>query len=648
MRFLSLDRPIAARQIWTLLFAAGAVFVIAAAIAFGVLLARSPQSAAIRVRWTPSATALDRAALERRFQLTDAEFDGGTTWKYRLADISTANIRGLVEHPSVEDTANLNRVRYRPELRQDPVRRSALYAAAAGATATLGAAVIGACLLIVARRRVERAAAEARPAAPRGAAAAAAPRAPVPHRPLRESGWWTVAVFAIALAFLVPLALAMWKTPYPISEAIALLEDAEIAEYQVFDPTVRSWYRPLYHLTWRILWDGPASAGTALPLFTLIEIGAAVGLVLIFIRYLRPRTLLDAAAAAFAVAVLVGSPGYRDNLEIPLLMTLVGMPLALGVWMLLEQPHRLWRAAAIVLLTFVAIGFKEQGLVIVPVVVGAWWMGAPGARRSTTAITVVLTLAYLAVRLSTRGTWNAFEQDVGIGFSTLGADEASARFGAMPWIIYAYNAASTAANVLFSEPTAGQFRFVFGLTHGRLEPWEWNHVLSSAAVTGLIGWWGIGTLRRNAGQPWSAESRLFVATVLAVLASGALGFNYARDRLGGMAVPFYALTAYFAVRAAAERAAAARPGRLAAAVLALVLLGAGWQLRAIGTLEQARVRSAQNHREWIVDLDSRRARFARRAVYMRTLEALAPQGTGPALARPTPYPEWFRRLLGVE
>ena len=40
--------------------------------------------------------------------------------------------------------------------------------------------------------------------------------------------------------------------------------------------------------------------------------------------------------------------------------------------------------------------------------------------------------------------------------------------------------------------------------------------------------------------------------LVALAACGALSFDYSRDRLGGMAVPFYALAAYFALRDLAQ------------------------------------------------------------------------------------------------
>src|SRR4029453_19014055 len=155
-----------------------------------------------------------------------------------------------------------------------------------------------------------------------------------------------------------------------------------------------------------------------------------------------------------------------------------------------------------------------------------------------------MTAVYLAIRLSTSASWPAFVQDVGYGFTLLSPDQATTRFGNFPVGVYAYNVVVTTTNILFSEPTAGVFTIVRDLRNGEVAAWEINHVISSAFLTALIVWWGVGALRANlktqipdpkskegGTTPWSVESRVFVATVIAVAASAALGFNYTRDRL---------------------------------------------------------------------------------------------------------------------
>lgn len=466
--------------------------------------------------------------------------------------------------------------------------------------------------------------------------------------PERREYFWLAATVLVSLPVLLDLWWAMWRTPYPIGETVALLEDDlnVSSPSAFFDPRIRSWYRPLFHSTWWALWRATGSLDGMLFWFRIVELSAVVALVTLFLWYIRPRTFLEGAAATFALAVLLGMPGLRTNLELPMLMTLVGMPLALLVWILVERSARWWHPLLIVSLTLIAIGFKEQGLVIAPVVVAAWWTDAPGATRTTAAMVVASVSAYLGMRLATSGNWAAFEQDIGFGFGKFSAADASARFGAFPYWMYAYNTASTVLNVLFSEPTDGQFRILWDVIHRQADAWEINHLISSAALTGLIGWWGFHALKRNAGRPWTVESRAFVAAVMALAASGPLGFNYTRDRLGGMAVVFYAIAAYFAVRAAAERALHAPRGQMVAILAGLLLLAGAWQLRAIGTVEDVRLSAAKNRREWMVDLHERRVDFAHNSTYLRILEAMAPQGLDPGAAQPTPYPRWLRRWLG--
>jgi hypothetical protein len=255
-------------------------------------------------------------------------------------------------------------------------------------------------------------------------------------------------------------------------------------------------------------------------------------------------------------------------------------------------------------------------------------MGAPGVSRATAATVAMLAAGYLLFRLSARGLWPVFAQDIGFGYGMMSPSEATARFGAFPLSIYVYNGASTMANVLFSQPTAGMFTMVEHAVQGETALWEINQLLSSIALTALITWWGIGSLRRHADGRWSLESRVFAAVAVTLVASGVLSFNYSRDRLGGIAAVFYAIAAFFAVRAAAERAIRAR---LVAGGVALLLVGGAWEMRAIGTIEYARRIAAKNQRECITDLDHRRTEFADRPVYLRTMEAMVDQGVPHAL-----------------
>ncbi len=583
----------------------------------------------VKVRWTAQTAAADRERLETQFHLTNAAFDDGTTWRYELTDISTGNIRALVTAVEVEDTANLNRTTYTLDGALDPNRARFVDAIQAGGTAAL-VVLLGwlAGWMIVAGRRhqIEDATVDALLA---GTA-----------RDRRIE----LATALLTLPLVAAIGIALWYTPFPISETVGILEDVQIFAHSFFDPTVRSWYRPLYFSTWRLLWDGSGSLPTALALFRGLEVASVVALIVLFLRCLRPRTWLDAGAACVAVAVLTGTPAFRDNLELPLLMTLVAMPLALVLWRITEVPSRWWHAPAIITIVVVAIGFKEQGLVLVPLVVMAWLAGAPGVTKWTALATTAITLGYLGMRFTVRGTWQPFEQAVGLGFHVLSAGEANARFGAAPLPIYVYNAASTLGNLLLSEPTSGEFRFIRDVLRGEAAPWQFIQVFSSVALTALLAWWSWQALRHRR-RTWPVEARLAVALGTTLAASAPLGFNYARDRLGGMALVFLAFAAYHAVRRAAAIAAlSSRVQGIMLASLLCVLAGA-WQIRAVGTVEFMRYASERAQREWITAPYVERL-APKSATYANLVERLRAQGTDPSVAVRHAYPRWFTDLLG--
>jgi hypothetical protein len=456
---------------------------------------------------------------------------------------------------------------------------------------------------------------------------------------------WTAIVLALAAPFTVILCLTLWRTPFPVTEAVAIFENVTNRAANVWIADT-PYYRPLFYVTVSTIWHGAGSLEQALDTIKLVQIVPVIILIAVFIRHLRPRTFPDAAAASIALAVLIGSPGFRDNLELPLSYTTIGMPLALIAWTLMNSPPRAWHAPVIVALTLVAIGFKEQGLVLVPLALACWWTRAPGAPRGLAVTLAVIGVAYALFRLYWRADWPVFEQAIGLGFQEIEVPDARARFGEFPYWIYAYNGISTIANVLFAEPARGVFRIVRAWTAGQGQMWQFAHVGSSIALTGLIGWWGVGSLRNARTLGWSLESRAFVVWAVVLLACGVLSFNYSRERLAGMAVPFHALAAFFAVRAAAARASGASPMWLAVAAVALMTLGAAWQTRAVATIEHVRATAWRNHMEWLVMLPDRRAEFAERPAYLRIMHAMVAQGTDPRSPQPTRYPGWVALTIG--
>ena len=115
-----------------------AAFAVATAAAAGVLsLTLSSDPVPIHVRWKQGTSDAERGELERQFGLTEGEFREGTTYAYRLTNTSTDNIRALVQHPRVDDTAEINRVRYRPRFSNDRQRRLIVFSVAGGGIVSL-------------------------------------------------------------------------------------------------------------------------------------------------------------------------------------------------------------------------------------------------------------------------------------------------------------------------------------------------------------------------------------------------------------------------------------------------------------------------------------------------------------------------------
>ena len=571
-----------------------------------------------------------------------------------LAEPSRENIHELLVEPAVEDTHGLDR----PKESLDPAtgrtsrrQRFPDYGDQLVMGADLLAITSGALALLLTFVGAKRRQANSAGRTPAQLGPLSAPDCDVePIAPgLDPEGrprLWTAAVLLTFAPFLLALCLTLWRSPFPITEAVALFEDVENRPISHFFSPTTAYFRPLFHVMLSVLWNGIDNLDTTLALIKLVTIIPILLLVVLFTYCLRPRTALDAAAAILALSVLVGSPGFRDNLEIVLSYTIVGMAIALIVWILVNQERSRWHAPLIVVLTLVAIGFKEQGLVIVPVVIVAWWTGAPGASRGTAALLAVIAAVYVGLRLSGGASWELFQQDVGLGFGEIDKATASARFAAFPYWMYAYNSASTLGNMLVAEPTRGTFRIVRAVVNGEPELWQALHVISSAGTTGLIAWWGVRSLKSQARGPWTLQSRLFVALIAALLACTALSFNYSRDRLGGMAVVFYAMATFFAVREAASRMFATTRARFVMAGLGLAILATAWQTRTVVTLEYARAHSWGNQQEWFVRLPTRRLDFAHRPVYLEIMESMIEQGTDPSAPRSTRFPDWVFQTTG--
>src|SRR5262245_55692768 len=77
---------------------------------------------------------------------------------------------------------------------------------------------------------------------------------------LRQAPWfWPAAILLVSAPLVIALVVIIWRTPMPLSEAVALLEDVARRPALSFLSLDTSYYRPLYHMTLSLLWH---NAGT--------------------------------------------------------------------------------------------------------------------------------------------------------------------------------------------------------------------------------------------------------------------------------------------------------------------------------------------------------------------------------------------------
>ncbi len=90
-----------------------ALLILAGALHLVLRLTYGERAAYVNVRYAPSVDDAARAAIENAHSLQPVEFREQRTWAYFLTDLSTDNIRGLVQDPAVEDTHHIDRRRFR-------------------------------------------------------------------------------------------------------------------------------------------------------------------------------------------------------------------------------------------------------------------------------------------------------------------------------------------------------------------------------------------------------------------------------------------------------------------------------------------------------------------------------------------------------
>jgi len=241
-------------------------------------------------------------------------------------------------------------------------------------------------------------------------------------------------------------------------------------------------------------------------------------------------------------------------------------------------------------LTLAGLLWLELAVLIVPLVVVAWLMKAPGTSWRSVLASLAALAIYMYARISFAPSVGLGSPDTGLGFSNITTAESSALFAHAPWLFWLYNVGATFATVVASEPRAGTFRLVEALLAGRVPTWMWVHVLSSVVTTAIVCA-GLPAIRSR-----PQRDRLIAAFGAVLMTGGSmLGFLYTRDRIALPVGIGYAMLVYVALCLVFDRRSA--PWRAAAVALVLVL-GTCWSIRVGEMYVTLRDVAWDYHSEW--------------------------------------------------
>jgi hypothetical protein len=393
--------------------------------------------------------------------------------------------------------------------------------------------------------------------------------------------WWRA--LAIGLLFAIPLADSVYRIPVQASEV------ADIVQYvgEVAGPSSafalglrasRTMLRPMRQLHTKLLLEFAEWRGAGYhAIFRGVHAVLGVLLVLAFVGSARPASSVDLAALACGLAVLLGlhtfTGLFREAYPINhfLVVTLYGW----AVLLLSQRETGIGTDLAAAGCVALALLTLETGILVAVVAVAAHVAGWRGVSRRGLALIAGVLLAYVYLRVGYLDIQAPpfAERDTGFGLGVLSAREQVARFGGQRWLLYAYNVASGASSILFSQPTHGTWTLLAAWRAGDINPWMLLQAAASVMTTVVIAAYGFRK-QADGRRGWRDPHWLIPAVVIP--ANAILGYAYAKDEIIAFGGTFYALAFYIAVRALLTRASVDRVAALATMVLAcgLVMLWA--------------------------------------------------------------------------
>lgn len=325
-----------------------------------------------------------------------------------------------------------------------------------------------------------------------------------------------------------------------------------------------------------------------------------VAAVILFTAALRVKTSVDFAASAFALCVLLGLRTFRGTVQeaFPINHFLEMVVFCLITVNLARSRGSWWSDVGAAVTFVVAALTLESGLLVWVVALTAWAVGWRGISARGMAALTLLAAGYMYLRfvhLAT-GVPDLTERSSGFLFAMLEPEELQQRFGAAPAWFYAYNVASSALSVLFSEPSGGIFKATHAWLYDELLPRLTLPVATSVATTALLVWAMAHSWRRRA---FDDTMRFVVLFGVVVAANSMLSYAYTKDEIMSVAGAFYALAAFAGVRLALEQLDRMPAATAVIFMLAITVLATGWSVRAAGVHYLLRTQAFKHQNDWV-------------------------------------------------
>jgi len=409
--------------------------------------------------------------------------------------------------------------------------------------------------------------------------------------------------YGVATAVAALFGVALLRIPIQLGDSFT---EFLSMQGQTLSSVIRSeiaggpYFRPLRRGLIKVLFD--VSGGDFYPWFRGFHALEVLILFVLFVRMLRPRTIVDVAVVPLALAMIAGShlflDIFREAFPVNHFLTIVICAVA-AVNLAQSRGGWLIDAAAVLLLVF-AMTTIESGLLIWVVLVAAYVVGYRGVSRGALVALTCVFVSYFVIRFGfLGGTMPAIgERDTGFLLADANAGEIRRLFGDSRWTLYAYNFASAVSCALFAEPRSGTFMLTRSVLMHEVAPWQVLTVATSALTT-LVIFRHVAT-RVRTWRPFRIEEddRLVVLFLVLLPANAAFDIVYEKDVVLSVAGIFSVAAAIVACRCLVQTSMTASGVRLALTSALVLAVACGWSMRAIGTQYRLREVASIDRNDW--------------------------------------------------